>query len=183
MEMVDSLPSSQVKQATLRNYAKQYNLRVFIETGTNTGDTVEQLRQDFDQVYSIELGRDLYEKAREKFRNVSNVELIHGDSAIELEKLLSRINQPALFWLDGHYSGGETARGSGDTPIREELQHIFSSKDLGHVVIIDDARDFSGTCSSYPTVEEVSNLIRLKRPDVDIVVDDDSIRITPKGKS
>ena len=140
---------------------------------------VEAMRNSFDRIYSIELSNELYEKAKERFKGVEHIELIHGDSGIELKNVLNRINQPVLFWLDGHYSHGVTARGDKDTPIYEELDHIFNHPDRGHVIIIDDARYF-GRHPAYPGIEELKSLIRSKRPDTNIVVLDDIIRITPK---
>ena len=51
--------------------------------------------------------------------------MIQGDSGIELMNLAARIDQPSLFWLDGHYSAEETAKGDKETPVIEELQHIL----------------------------------------------------------
>jgi hypothetical protein len=47
------------------------------------------------------------------------------------------------------------------------------------VIIIDDARCF-GRDRDYPSIRELSDLVRSKRPDVDIEVQSDSIRITPR---
>jgi hypothetical protein len=175
-------PPHIVKQKILRDYSKKYSLRILVETGTCYGDMVDAMKADFDQIYSIELDKDLYEKAFRRFRKAKNVELIHGDSGIELEGLMKRMDQPALFWLDGHYSAGVTARGAKDTPIREELHHILHSNDLGHVVIIDDARCF-GQDPAYPSIEELDKMILSLRPNMDIVIQDDIIRITPKQQS
>ena len=172
-------PPHIVKQRVLREYSKRFSLKILVETGTYLGDMVEAMREDFDRIYSIELSKDLYDQAKMRFKGVNNIELIHGDSSNELGRTLSKINQPILFWLDGHYSDGVTARGLKDTPIYEELHHIFNSKDFGHVIVIDDARCF-GKFSNYPSIEELSNFIKSKRPNVDIVVQDDSIRITPR---
>jgi hypothetical protein len=172
-------PPHLVKQRALRDYSKRYGLRILVETGTYYGDMVEAMRADFDRIYSIELSKDLYERAVMVFKGVKNIELIHGDSGSELKKLLNKITQPALFWLDGHYSAGVTARGAKDTPIYEELHHILNSNDIGHVIIIDDAHCF-GNDPAYPSIEELSKFIKSKRSNVDIVVQDDSIRITPK---
>jgi hypothetical protein len=172
-------PPHMVKQTVLREYSKRYGLRILVETGTYFGDMVEAMRVDFDRIYSIELSKDLYAKAMMRFKGVNNIELIHGDSGSELKKIINKINQPALFWLDSHYSAGVTARGVKDTPIYEELQHLLNPKNLGHVIIIDDARCF-GKDPAYPSIEELTKFIKLKRSDVDITVENDSIRITPK---
>ncbi len=70
------------------------------------------MKDAFKDVYSVEIGDDLYNAAKQKFRNSKNVHLFHGDSGKVLAELLYRIDQPALFWLDGHYSAGITAKGS-----------------------------------------------------------------------
>ena len=172
-------PPHIVKQKALRDYSKTYGLRILVETGTYLGDMVEAMKADFDRIYSIELSKDLYEKAVKKFADVKNVELIHGDSGTELGNVIKRINQSALFWLDGHYSAGVTAKGKKNTPIYEELEHILGTQDRKHVIIIDDARLF-GTDPVYPSLEELSDFVKAKRNNMDILVQDDSIRITPK---
>ena len=172
-------PPHLVKQRTLREYSQKYGLNVLVETGTCYGDMVEALRRDFNKIYSIELSDDLYKTCVTRFQGAKNVELIHGDSGRELERIMTRLRQPALFWLDGHYSAGVTARGDKDTPIYEELNHILNSEDAGHVIVIDDARCF-GTDPAYPGIEELSKFIKSKRPNVEIAVQNDSIRVTPK---
>ena len=39
-------------------------------------------------------------------------------------ELVRQLDGPALFWLDGHYSGGDTAKGELDTPVSAELESI-----------------------------------------------------------
>jgi len=82
------------------------------------------------------------------------------------------------FWGVLYYSAGETAKGDKDTPIYEELTHIFNSKQRGHVVIIDDARCF-GTHPAYPSIDELGKFIMANSPNVKIDVENDSIRIVP----
>jgi hypothetical protein len=172
-------PPHIIKQRTLREYSERYGLKVLVETGTYYGDMVEAMKCIFDHIYSIELGDDLYRRAKERFKRQKHVEIIHGDSGKELGNVMSKIHQPALFWLDGHYSAGNTAKGDKETPIYEELQYILNARDRGHVIVIDDARCF-GTDPAYPSMEALNEVIRSKRMDVDILVKDDSIRITGK---
>lgn len=168
-----------VKQRTLQTYAKRFGLKILVETGTYYGDMIEAMKEVFDRIYSIELSKDLYEKARMRFKGTHKIELIHGDSGTEIQRIVDNINQPTLFWLDGHYSGGETARGEKDTPIFDELRHILNASDRGHVIIVDDARCF-GTDPAYPSIEELSGFIMSRKPTLEIAVQDDSIRITPR---
>jgi len=166
------------KQLVLREYAKRFQLKVLVETGTFYGDMVETMRPFFNQIFSIELSDSLYEMAKQRFIGVKNIEIIHGDSSKELKGILNRLDQPALFWLDGHYSAGDTAQGLKDTPIYEELTQIFEAENHQHVIIIDDARCF-GQDPAYPNIEELIEFVKSYRQEVDVIVKDDSIRITP----
>lgn len=166
------------KQRVLRSYAQQYGLKVLVETGTFYGDMVEAMKSDFSRIYSIELSRDLHAKAQNRFRQYRHIEIIQGDSGTELKSLMSKITLPTLFWLDGHYSGGETALGAKETPINEELGYILGAPDLRHVIIVDDARCF-GADPAYPTMEQLESFVKSRRPGTAITVQDDSVRITP----
>jgi hypothetical protein len=53
-----------------------------------------------------------------------------------------QLQEPALFWLDGHYSGVDTGKDELDTPVSAELEAILGSPVKGHVILIDDARCF-----------------------------------------
>jgi hypothetical protein len=175
-------PPHKVKQQTLQIHAQRFGLSILVETGTYHGDMVESMKHRFNRIYSIELSHRLYTEAKDRFKSATHIELIHGDSGVELAKLMKVIDEPALFWLDGHYSAGETARGNKDTPIYEELAHILGAPDHGHVIIIDDARCF-GTDPAYPSIQALEEFIRSKRPNIDILVQDDSIRILPNRSS
>ena len=98
----------------------------------------------------------LHAKALYRTRNQANVELVLGDSALELLRIVDTLEGPALFWLDAHYSGGGTSLGNALTPVVAELQIILSSTNAEHVVTIDDARAFyDSKRSGYPEVDEI----------------------------
>ncbi len=172
-------PPHIVKQRVLQAYAKQFKLRVLVESGTYLGDMVAAMKRHFDRIYSIELDKELYESACARFKGAGRIQIIRGDSGVEMEHIVKSVARPALFWLDGHYSAGVTARGETSTPIYDELRHILPSLDAGHVVIIDDARSFTGT-GGYPTLAALSDFARSILPAVDISVECDMIRITPR---
>jgi hypothetical protein len=175
-------PPHLVKQHAIKTYAEEYNLEILVETGTYYGDMIEAMKKVFRKIYSIELSESLYNRARDRFRNDHHVVLIHGDSGTQLKNLAGQLDKPALFWLDGHYSAGVTARGDEDTPVMKELDHILGSRTRGHVILIDDARCF-GTDHGYPSIDEIESFVRARQPDVDISIQDDCIRITPASRS
>jgi hypothetical protein len=168
-------PPHYLKQQTIKYYQSKYHLKMFIETGTSYGDMIEALKRNFDQLYSIELGKDLWKRAVKRFRNDANVTILQGDSGKVLEKITCDLSEPAIFWLDGHYSGGVTAKGDKECPILEEVNAIFKFKNIAHILLVDDARSFDGQ-HDYPTIEELTNHIKAKNNKYEVVVKDDIIR-------
>jgi hypothetical protein len=145
-----------VKRVILRRAAEEHGLRVLVETGTFRGDTAIALRQDFSRVVSIELSPMLHAKAVRRARRLRNVEFLLGDSSQVLPGVLASLREPALFWLDAHYSGGFTALGDDVSPIVAELDAVLGHPVHGHVVLIDDAREFRDSArSGYPRPEVV----------------------------
>ncbi len=168
-------PPHLVKQNTINEYQKKYKYNVLIETGTYLGEMVEAQKKNFKKIISIELGQNLFEKAKAKFKNENNITIVHGDSGKVLSEVLKNIAEPVIFWLDGHYSAGITAKGDKDCPIFEELDAIFRSGNLNHILLIDDARCFNGK-GDYPTVQELKNFIQAKNGNYQMEVKSDIIR-------
>jgi hypothetical protein len=171
-----SPPPHIVKEELIRDYAKQFRTEVLIETGTYLGDMIQAMKKSFARILSFELDEKLAAQARERFAGDKHVEIIQGDSGKLLGDYLATINEPCLFWLDGHYSGGITAKGSLETPIKNELQFIFSHPVGGHVILIDDARCFTGE-NDYPAIAELQQFVKSQKPDLQFSVDTDVIRI------
>jgi len=164
-----------IKQNNVHKYREANNFDIFVETGTYLGDMVEAQRKHFKKVYSIELGEDLHIKAVDRFKAYSNVKIIQGDSGVMLKTLLNEIDASALFWLDGHYSSGITAKADKNTPILNELEIILDSK-IYHGILIDDARLFIGK-DDYPSIDELCTFVKSKDPSRIITVSDDIIKI------
>lgn len=168
-----------VKRMVINSYLTRYDLRHFVETGTYRGDTLNYVAMNrLVQTQSIELSDSYYKAAIRRFARYPNVSLLHGDSEKLMPQVISSLQAPALFWLDGHYSGGLTAKGDRETPVSAELQSIFSSSIEGHVILIDDVRSFNGS-HDYPHLDEFMAIIRKdSRYHVDISTD--ILRLTPK---
>jgi hypothetical protein len=148
----------QAKRAFLRATARQYGLRVFVETGTYDGGTLAALRWSFKQLHSIELNPEFYQQAVARFTGDNCIRIWRGDSGVILRDVLNVVHQPSLFWLDGHYSGGATAHGAEATPVKSELARIADHGHFGqHVVVIDDARLYCGA-NGYPNIAEMKAL-------------------------
>jgi hypothetical protein len=167
-----------VKRMVIKSYLRTYDLNWFIETGTHLGDTLADVAFDKSlQTVSIELADSYYHTAQKRFANYTNVELLHGDSGTLMPQVVARLQEPALFWLDGHYSGGITARGDLETPVSHELQAILASPVRGHVILIDDIRCFDGT-HDYPYLDDFLAAIRTDGR-YHVEVSADILRMTP----
>ncbi len=165
-----------MKQMTVKAYADKYGADVFVETGTYLGEMLDAVKYSFKKLYSIELSPDLYERTAKKFARHKHITVLEGDSPMVLPEILNQIYEPCLFWLDAHYSEGITVRGDKETPILGELERIFSHPIEGHIILIDDARFFTGQ-NDYPALEELKELVLRRYPTFVFDVKDDIIRI------
>lgn len=159
------------------SYLKKYSIEDFVETGTYLGDTLGYVANKGVQCTSIELSRELYESASKRFQSHNNVRLLQGDSAQRLPELLKEINNPVLFWLDGHYSSGITASAGSHTPVSAELHAILSHPVKKHIILIDDARCFNGT-NDYPHLHDLLHIIHQDK-NYSVEVSIDIIRLIP----
>ena len=171
-----SPPPHIVKEELIKDYAKTFNTQILIETGTYLGDMVHAMKKSFSRIISFELDPNLATQAQQRFVNDPHIEIVEGDSGKLLDEHLATINEPCLFWLDGHYSGGITAKGALETPIKNELTAILSHPVDGHVILIDDARCFTGE-NDYPTLDELKTLVAEHKPNYKFSVEHDAIRI------
>ena len=170
-------PPHIVKQKAIDEYRKKFNTEILVETGSYLGDMVEAQRNNFQKIYSIELSEKLFKRAKKRFKAYSYIEILNGDSGVILDKLIPHINKPSLFWLDGHYSEGITAKGTKECPVVEELVAIFKSH-LPHLILIDDARLFDGT-HDYPSIDEIKTILRESGRNHLLEIKNDIIRIVP----
>ena len=136
----------------------------FIETGSYYGDGIQlAIDSGFDKIYSIELSEDLYRHCKSRFFNSDKVNLVLGDSSIKLKEILENNEGISFtFWLDGHYSGGVTARGEKDCPLKEELECILSRDVENELICIDDMRHYR----DHPDINlnEILDLIKKYKP-------------------
>jgi hypothetical protein len=173
-------PPHLVKQRAVKEYAAKFSARTLIETGTYHGDMVNATKYIFDKIFSVELDKTLYEQAKKKFAKFDRISIMQGDSGEVLPHILAEALPPCLFWLDAHYSGGQTAKGDIDTPVMEELRLIFDQTPGEPAILIDDARLFVGH-NDYPTMEQLRSFVFKRRPDYVIEVENDIIKIHKKS--
>jgi hypothetical protein len=174
-------PPHLIKQLHIKNLQNKFNAKILVETGTYLGAMVKAQAKFFTKIYTIEVSKEIYIKTKEELKLLSNVDFILGDSGEVLQELVTKIKEPALFWLDGHYSGGITSKGILNTPIYKELDSILNTP-YQHVILIDDAQDFKGT-DDYPSIDDLKNYIYGIKKSYTFKVKDNMIFILPKDVS
>lgn len=127
-----------------------YSYDYFVETGTCTGETILSVEPHFEQLYTIELNGKLSNIAKTIYDNKlqnntsankkNKINFIIGDSTDELKNVLPKLDKNTIFFLDAHFSGGETAQGPKDCPLIEEIENINTLFKHKAVIIIDDCR-------------------------------------------
>jgi len=168
-------PPHIIKVNTLKEFQKRFDINCLIETGTHMGSTVDDVKNNFKRIYTIELSDSFYNRAVKRFSKFPHIKILHGDSSKILPDILNQISSPCLFWLDAHYSGGNTSKGDLETPIIGELTVIKDHKVNNHLILIDDARCFTGN-TDYPTLDEVFRIIKTINNNYKIEVKADIIR-------
>lgn len=146
-----------------------------VETGTYDGGSARLLAERFPAVTTIELSEQLHRAAAAALGGVPNVELLQGDSASVLRGL-ERPPGGVLYWLDAHWSGGETAGRENPCPVVEEIRAIGA----GHAddcLLIDDARLFNHP--EWPSLLDVLDAIRAERPGHHVAVVHDLVIAVP----
>jgi len=171
-------PPHFVKQQAVVDYANRFGINVFVETGTYYGDMIDAVKNRFKKIYSIELDDHLFNLAQKKYAGLKHIKIINGDSAEKIKDVLANISEPCLFWLDGHYSGPGTAKGSLDTPLLKELSLILDHQIKNHVILVDDAREF-GT-GDYPAIDDLKKMVA-NYPEYSFEIKGDSARIYNKN--
>lgn len=173
-------PPPAIKRRRLVHQFSTYGLDTFVETGTFRGGTLAVFAKLGADCHSIELDPAHHAHAKQRFAQNNKVNLIQGNSGIELPKLLPKLKKPALFWLDGHFSGGSTASAATASPIVPEMDALLSWRHSANsIIMIDDVDEFTGE-NGYPPLGEFLGELEKRGPWA-IAVNCGIIELTPKS--
>jgi hypothetical protein len=161
----------------------QLGLERAVETGTFRGKTARGLATVFPSVVTIELSEEMHRTAQVALRDEPRIIALQGHSAKRLGELTEPAT-PTLFYLDGHWSGGDTGGVEDECPVLAELEAMTggSSNDC---VIVDDARLFTSSpppphrAEQWPTMLEVIDALRAGYPDHLVTLLNDQVIAVP----
>lgn len=136
----------------------------FIETGTYCGDTTFAMEPYFKEIYTIEISDKYHNRTKSQY-NGNKINFLLGDSSNIFQSLLPTINDNAIFFLDGHWSSGDTGRGEKDCPLIEEITHIYNLFKHSAIIIIDDYRLF-GKGPNNGMNEDWTDINKIKLTDI-----------------
>lgn len=171
-------------KSLMLHLAAEYSLDTFIETGTYRARTAVWASSHFDSVVTIERCRELYEATRAKYQGIQNIDFLFGDSRCLLPEAVSRLQGPGIFWLDAHWSGGETWGKDDECPVLDEIRSIANSE-FAHLLFIDDARLFLAPpplplgIDQWPSLDRVMLALKSGSREYYIVVVEDVIVAVP----
>lgn len=169
----------------LRN---EHNLQVFVETGTHYGATALWAVQHFNKVITIEFSKKIYDQVLKRHSQVKNIEFLFGHSKEQIQSVVPKLKEPALFWLDAHWSGGITYGEGDECPLLEELQ-IINNSEFDHFILIDDARLFVSPparphkVDEWPNISEVIKSLNSGKSRYTVIVEDVIVSVPESAKS
>ena len=108
----------------------------FIEGGTFRGKTARWAAGHFDRVITIEAAPGVFQRLSPEHGTHANITFLLGDTRELLPDIVGHLTSPAVFWLDSHWSAGDTFGQGDECPLLRELE-IINPSALDHVLLID----------------------------------------------
>lgn len=112
--------------------------KIYVETGTWKGQSLERVKTLFETRYSIEIDPRIWRVAYDRFAGDHAAVLLLGDSRDVLPLLCRYLDAPVFFWLDGHYCGPEGGGSNEDMPLYEEMEAVLARNNRKDIIAIDD---------------------------------------------
>jgi hypothetical protein len=156
-------------------------LDVFVEGGTYKGGTAKSMGKKFRKIFTIEKSDIMFEIAKENLKDTNNITLLKGDTREHLDSIITN-NENILFWLDAHWSGGDTYGEEDECPLIEELDIIFKYQ-KNYVILIDDARLFLAPPPyphNYNNWQSLTDIMKVIPESWELIEFEDVIYLFPK---
>lgn len=83
------------------------SLHTFVEGRIFKGGTAIKMSSSFNKVITIEKSKVMFDIANKNIASNNKISILQGDTREHLSDNISN-NNNMLFWLDAHWSGGDT---------------------------------------------------------------------------
>lgn len=115
----------------LAKLKKEHSIDTVVETGTSYGGSTVVFSLLFDEVHTIEVIPEAFDKAKKNLSRCSNVQPYLGHSTAVLPELCEKLqSKRVLFYLDAHWYE--------DFPLLEEIKIISKTHRDRCILVIDD---------------------------------------------
>lgn len=138
---------------------REFRINYFFETGTSKGDATELAAIMFDKVFTCDIDPEAINAAHLRLADYDNVQIKYMPSPDFITLVKRQLDQPIMWWLDAHWSGGPVKPGT-ECPLLSELAAIGGLN--GHsVLLIDDANYMTApppkphNPAQWPTIDQV----------------------------
>ena len=112
-------------------FLKEYSIEAAVETGTWNGSTAQFFGLFLDEVHTIEINQETYDKACRLLANQTHVHCYLGSSEKILKQILpSLTSKKTFFYLDAHWLES--------WPLLQEIEEISKSHKDNCAIAIDD---------------------------------------------
>lgn len=134
----------------------------WVETGTYLGTTTVLLSKHCKKVITIEPSLQLFNSNLSHLSKYQNIQCVFGSSEEVFQDAIKPLLGNVNFWLDGHFSEGNTFEGQNHCPVLFELHAI--KQEMFHLdmisIFIDDMRCFDSSLPQYSSYPSRSELVR-----------------------
>jgi hypothetical protein len=165
----------------------RYRLTAFVETGTSRGHTALLASTHFRIVHTIEVSKTRFDCALPELKAAGNVRRWLGESPKILPEIIKLLSGPALFFLDGHWSGGPKVT-ERECLLVEELEIVLPrvEEEPDDCILIDNAGMFlkpphpPHNPAEWPSAGEILEVVRGTCPRKSVCIIGDTIAITSR---
>jgi hypothetical protein len=171
--------------------AREWRLRVAIETGTFRGDSAAVLAGICEEVFTIERDPELAFAAKQRFVDEPRIRVVAGDSRVALPATLAAVTDPALIWLDSHWFGGVSTTSEQQCSLLDEVRAIATwPHACQSVLLIDDVdlleqlpSDPRYRVEEWPSLDCVVGLVSQLLPRHEQTLEEDVLVVAPRVRS
>ena len=143
----------------ISNFSQLKSIQSFYESGTYYGSTTLNMQPYFKQIITVEVSLNIYNRSHNYLNSHPNIKHFNQPSEDFLKEFLILNQDEFIFFLDGHYSSGDTSLSTIDVPLLEELNHINNLYKKNGLIIIDDFNLFETNSNEDWSNISVQNIL------------------------